>query len=47
MLSYTYLYEDGMITNKQNAALFRKGNCLRSVVGKEKSVALIKSLFDV
>jgi hypothetical protein len=42
MLRYTYLYENGMFTN-----IVRKGKCLRSRVGKEKRVAIIKCLIDV
>ncbi len=43
MLWYTYLYENRMFKN----SIVRTEKCFKSGVGKERSVALIKSLIDV
>jgi len=47
MLLYTFLYENIMFTNKYvRSSIIVKWKCLRNGVGKEKRVALIKSLID-
>jgi len=45
MLWYTYLYENGMFTNKSNTSFLGK-KMLEKRMGKEKRVELIKSLID-
>ncbi len=44
MLWYTYLFENTVFTNKRDSELFGNGKAWEAGEGKEKVLALIKSL---